>query len=65
MGSDRSNSKAKEQHACRTCGSPVSESDRSFPFCSERCRNVDLASWFRGDYKISREIKDSDLDTVD
>lgn len=22
------------------------------PFCSKRCANIDLARWFRGDYKI-------------
>ena len=26
---------------------------RFFPFCSERCRLVDLGAWLDGDYRIS------------
>lgn len=52
-------------HACRTCGKTISESEKSFPFCSPRCRMADLGKWFDGEYKISREIKDSDIETVD
>jgi endogenous inhibitor of DNA gyrase (YacG/DUF329 family) len=33
---------------CPTCGRPVewSESARWRPFCSERCRLIDLGAWF-------------------
>lgn len=55
------------QH-CRVCNHPI-EPDRNgakhFPFCSDRCRMADLNKWFSGDYKISREIKDADLDALD
>ena len=30
----------------------TSPADRAFPFCSERCRNVDLYRWSRGKYAI-------------
>jgi endogenous inhibitor of DNA gyrase (YacG/DUF329 family) len=50
---------------CRRCGRSITESDEHYPFCSERCRLADLNSWFDGDYKVSREIKDSDIETVD
>ncbi len=52
-------------HRCRTCGKPIDDVADTFPFCSARCRNADLGKWFDGEYKISREIKDSDLETVD
>lgn len=35
---------------CPICGKPAS--DRYRPFCSRRCADVDLARWFRGDYRI-------------
>lgn len=25
------------------------------PFCSKRCADIDLARWFRGDYRIEGE----------
>ncbi len=39
-----------ESHiACPTCGKqvPLSQDERtkSFPFCSDRCRTVDLGGW--------------------
>ncbi|MFI4854261.1 MAG: DNA gyrase inhibitor YacG [Phycisphaerales bacterium JB065] len=51
--------------ACRRCGRSIAETGEHYPFCSDRCRMADLNSWFDGDYKISREIKDSDIETVD
>lgn len=50
---------------CRSCGAALEEGAAHFPFCSKRCRMADLGKWFSGDYRISREIKDSDLETVD
>ena len=36
--------------ACPTCGK--AESADSRPFCSERCRDVDLNRWLSGAYAI-------------
>jgi len=36
---------------------PVDE--RWAPFCSERCRNEDLARWADGDYRVAAEPVDS------
>jgi endogenous inhibitor of DNA gyrase (YacG/DUF329 family) len=47
---------------CRT--RPVEERWR--PFCSERCRNEDLARWAEGRYRIASEpvpTADTDTDT--
>ena len=51
--------------ACRTCGESITSEVQTFPFCSERCRGADLGKWFNEEYRISREIKDSDIETVD
>jgi endogenous inhibitor of DNA gyrase (YacG/DUF329 family) len=34
------------------------------PFCSQRCRTIDLGSWLTGAYRLSREIQEDDLDEV-
>ncbi len=39
---------------CPICRRPTnSETDADFPFCSERCRLVDLGNWASEKYKIS------------
>jgi len=40
---------------CPVCRKPVQKSDADFPFCSERCRTIDLGSWAAGDYCIAGE----------
>jgi endogenous inhibitor of DNA gyrase (YacG/DUF329 family) len=36
--------------ACPICGKPAAEGTR--PFCSKRCRDVDLNRWLSGNYVI-------------
>lgn len=50
---------------CRICGATVEPDSPAFPFCSSRCRTIDLGKWITGDYKITREVKDEDLETTD
>ncbi len=38
---------------CPTCGMIVRLNDEDFPFCSDRCRKIDLGKWAMGAYKIS------------
>jgi len=45
---------------CPTCKKPISSKDPEFPFCSERCRLIDLGKWASGAYVISSPIKDTD-----
>ncbi len=47
---------------CPICDGAVDVESPNFPFCSGRCRLVDLGNWMKGDYTISREIKESDFD---
>ena len=45
---------------CPICRNPVKSSDPDFPFCSERCRTIDLGKWASGQYVISSPLKDTD-----
>lgn len=40
------------QLRCPICKKPVKSADPDFPFCSERCRFVDLGKWASGEYVI-------------
>jgi len=41
---------------CPYCGKPVQwEKSRWRPFCSERCKRIDLGFWAMGDYRIAFE----------
>ena len=46
---------------CPTCRKIVLREDADFPFCSDRCRIIDLGKWASGDYKISSPVLDPDL----
>ncbi len=35
---------------CPTCGKPARHATR--PFCSSRCRDVDLSRWLKGHYAV-------------
>lgn len=45
---------------CPICGKPVQRTDPFIPFCSERCKLIDLGNWSSGKYVISSPIKSSD-----
>ncbi|MHC4236730.1 MAG: DNA gyrase inhibitor YacG [Planctomycetota bacterium] len=34
-----------------------------FPFCSDRCRLIDLGAWLDGDYRVSSEIQGIDVES--
>ena len=43
---------------CPTCKTIVLRGDPDFPFCSDRCRLIDLGKWASGGYVISTPITD-------
>jgi uncharacterized protein len=45
---------------CPTCKKLVLRSDPEFPFCSERCRLIDLGKWASDGYVVSTPIFDPD-----
>ena len=38
---------------CPICKKDVKLGEANFPFCSERCRLIDLGNWSAGKYRIS------------
>jgi uncharacterized protein len=47
------------QLRCPICKKAVKSTDPEFPFCSERCRTIDLGKWASGQYVISSPLKDT------
>jgi uncharacterized protein len=43
---------------CPTCRKIVPATDPEFPFCSDRCRMIDLGRWISGGYVISTPFND-------
>ena len=41
---------------CPVCKETVPRDSRHAPFCSGRCRDVDLGSWLQEGYRISRPM---------
>ncbi|HMM55140.1 MAG TPA: DNA gyrase inhibitor YacG [Candidatus Desulfobacillus sp.] len=43
--------------SCPTCGKPVSwlPESRFRPFCSQRCRDIDLGAWAAEEYRLSEK----------
>ena len=60
---DTSTTKTDDTHRpCVVCETPVDVRSKSFPFCSDRCRMIDLGKWIDGNYVISRPVDESDLE---
>jgi hypothetical protein len=53
--------KKKSVLRCPTCKMLVRHSDEDFPFCSDRCRKIDLGKWAMGVYKVSSPVLDPDV----
>ena len=49
---------AGKARACPICGKPAAETSR--PFCSERCRQVDLNRWLSNSYAIPAKEGDDE-----
>ncbi len=45
---------------CPICGKPAAEASR--PFCSERCRDVDLNRWLSNSYAIPGRKDEDEAD---
>lgn len=45
---------------CPTCKQAVTTTSADFPFCSERCRLIDLGKWASGQYVVSSPVRDID-----
>jgi endogenous inhibitor of DNA gyrase (YacG/DUF329 family) len=46
---------------CPICRKEVQSDDPFVPFCSDRCRIIDLGNWASGKYVISTPVDPRDL----
>ena len=46
---------------CPTCSTLVLRDDPNMPFCSDRCRVIDLGKWASGAYRITSPILDPEV----
>jgi endogenous inhibitor of DNA gyrase (YacG/DUF329 family) len=46
---------------CPTCRKVVLAGNEDFPFCTDRCRLLDLGKWASEGYVISSPVHDPDL----
>ena len=53
-------SQAKKTISCPICKKKIAFGDPNMPFCSERCRVIDLANWADEKYVISTPAKGND-----
>ena len=49
---------------CPRCKKLLDGRPEHFPFCSERCKNVDLGHWFSDSYAISRPLNPDEVDEL-
>ena len=52
----------REPIRCRAEGVWVSPDNPAWPFSTARAQQADLYKWFAGDYRISRDMSEADLD---
>ena len=45
---------------CPICKKVVKSQDAEFPFCSERCRLIDLGKWASGQYVVTSPVQDAE-----
>ena len=46
-------------YVCSICGRPAEYTGRLprlYPFCSDRCKMIDLGRWFNEEYTIDRDL---------
>ena len=46
---------------CPSCKKPVASESETFPFCSQRCKLLDLGNWLTGRYVVSSPLSPDEL----
>lgn len=52
----------KTKTSCPICRTPTFEDAQQYPFCSPRCKTIDLGRWADESYKITRPLEHRDLE---
>jgi hypothetical protein len=55
---ERGENGARKVRRCPVCGKPANDATR--PFCSPRCRDVDLYRWLSGTYVVPGSENDEE-----
>jgi len=50
---------------CPICKTRTPRTASDFPFCSERCRLIDLGKWASGQYVVSRPLEEPEIAALD
>lgn len=50
---------------CPICKKEVFPGDEFYPFCSERCKIIDLGNWASEKYVVSTPVQQEDSETDD
>ncbi len=56
--------KANRALLCPNCRKRVARRSEHFPFCSRRCRLIDLGEWLSGSYRVAGEKVDLSQDAT-
>ncbi|KQU97182.1 zinc-binding protein [Mesorhizobium sp. Root695] len=62
MNSDSKVTPLRPKRPCPECGKPSARD--AFPFCSTRCKDIDLNRWLKGAYVISARDDEEEADPV-
>lgn len=58
-------SQDRSPRRCPTCrGSGAAVGSREFPFCSSRCRDIDLGRWLDEEYRVPDRNAEGDIVTL-
>ena len=49
---------------CPICKEAVPKEGKDRPFCSSRCKRIDLGNWLTEAYKISRPMNEDEVEAV-
>ncbi|MCZ8545856.1 DNA gyrase inhibitor YacG [Mesorhizobium qingshengii] len=60
MNSDSKVTPLRPKRPCPECGKPSARD--TFPFCSARCKDIDLNRWLKGAYVISARDDEEEPD---
>ena len=60
MNSDSKITPLRPKRPCPECGKPSARD--TFPFCSARCKDIDLNRWLKGAYVITARDDEEESD---